>query len=184
MICCNQKIHTLTFEEYLGLPGCSFSGIRNEGTEPFSSKKMQLGTDVHNYLLTPELYSHENVALVKPIALALKQAIGPLFAYLQPEMAVTANFVAQGFTMPYKGRIDLGIPKRIVVDIKVSEMDISKGVSWFGYDKQLSGYSIAIGAKAAIIVSVNPKTFKTKITNIPIDAAWWEYQVIQRGNIL
>lgn len=180
MICCNQKIHDISFEEYLKLPGYSYSGIKNEGAEKFTSVKMQLGTDVHNYLLTPELYEHTSKE-VKQIALALKQRIGPLFKYLKPEVAITANFVAQGFTMPYKGRIDLCIPQKLIIDVKVTE---KLNIDYFGYDKQLSGYAIATGAKAAIIVSVHPKTFKTQITNIPIDAAWWEYQVIQRGDIL
>jgi hypothetical protein len=178
------QLLNIPFNEYLALPGYSYSGIKNQGAKFEPTAKMQLGTDVHNYLLTPEHYDHKNAAIVKPIALALKQAIGPLFKYLQAEVAITADMVSQGFTMAYKGRIDLIAPGRLVVDVKVTELDIAKAIQFFGYDKQLSGYAIPTKCPAALIVAVNPKTFKTQIANIPIDSQWWEYQVIQNGEVL
>lgn len=180
----DRKIHDIPFEEYLALAGYSYSGIKNDGVDFTPTAKMQLGTDVHNYLLTPEVYQHENIRIVKPLAIALKEKLGALHKFLLPERAVTCNFHSEGFTMPYKGRVDLGIPKRIIIDIKVTEMDIYKFVQYFGTGFQLSGYALGFEASLALIVSINPKTLKTKITNIPITSDWWQNQVIQKGTVI
>lgn len=182
MISSNLKYHDINFQEYLALAGYSYSGIKNEGATFEPTAKMQLGTDVHNYLLTPQEYHHENIKIVRPLAVALKQALGALLKFVKPEQAFTADFTSQGFTMPYKGRVDWLVPERIVVDIKVTELNIAKAIEYFGYDKQLSGYSIGTNSKLAIIASIHPKTLKTTITKVPISSDWWAYQVIQKGN--
>lgn len=172
----------IPFDDYLKIPGTSYSDIKNEGKEfKAPSQKMQLGTNVHNYLLTPQEYMQEDARIVKPIALALKNQLGDLLPYLWPELVVTCNFVQSGFNMLYRGRIDLGIPDRLVIDIKVTEMPIRKGIEYFGYDRQQSGYAIGIGAKVALIVAINPKTLRIEIVNIPIKSDWWENQIIQKG---
>lgn len=179
----NRKIlKSIPFDEYLKMPGTSYSDIKNAGKE-FSNPtgKMQLGTDVHTYLLTPEEYTHENVRIVKPIAIALKNKLGDLLPYLWPEMVVTCNFIYDGFCMPYRGRIDLGIPGRLVIDIKVTEMPIRKGIEYFGYDKQQSGYALGIDAKIALIVAIHPVKLTIEIAIIEIQKQWWQDQVIQKG---
>ncbi len=182
----NLTKRTCHFDEYLLIPGYSYSGIKNEGKVfTVASAKMQLGTKVHQYLLEPEHYDHSDVEIVKPLAMALKKAIGPLIEFLEPEAAYTADFCHLGFTMPWKGRIDLCIPGRIVVDIKITDMPIRKGIEYFGYDKQLSGYATGITAKAALILSAPPKNpTNVTITNIPICTKWWEYQVLKKGEVL
>lgn len=175
-------MNNILFEDYLEMEGWSYSSIKNEGV-PFNppTAKMQLGTHVHNYLLTPEEYSFDDIAIVKPLATVIAQRIGVLMRYLRPELAVQATFSHAGFDMKYKGRLDLCIPDRIVIDLKVSEQPLPVGIKYFGYDKQLSGYAMAIGAKAALIVGIHPKTKKITTYNIPIDAAWWEYEILKRG---
>lgn len=182
MIISNLQIHpTILFDEYLALPGYSYSGIKNDGNTISPSKKMQLGTQVHNYLLTPREYNYDNHEIVKPCADAVRAKLGPLLKYLRPELAVQADFIHNGFRMPYKGRIDLCITERIVIDIKVSEMPLHKAVAYFGYNDQLSGYSLAIGAKVAIIISINPKTKVITTMNIPITSRFWEYHIQRLG---
>lgn len=178
-----KLLKTYPFEDYLKLPGYSYSGLRNEG-KSFGppTAKMQLGTHVHNYLMTPREYEFDDLHIVKPLAAALKAKLGPLLKYMEPELAVTADFVHEGFSMPYKGRIDLPIVNRIVVDVKVSEMPIQKGIEFFGYDFQLTGYAVAIGAPVALILSVHPaKPNDVKVTNIPIRKEWWQYQIKRYG---
>ena len=182
MKCENLKMYDIDFDTYLSFSGFSYSGLKNIGKPAFKpTAKMQLGTMVHNYLLTPEAYHHNDGGIVKPIALALKNKIGPVISMLKPELAVTADFLHAGFKMPYKGRIDLCYPGALVIDIKVTE---KINIEYFGYDKQLSGYALAIGAKAAIIVAVNPKNFKTDVYSIPIKSDWWEYQILQYGEVI
>lgn len=184
MIVQNQKtILTCPFEDYLKIEAWSYSGIKLNGVNKFEpSVKMKLGTHVHNYLLTPGDYKYDDIDLVKPIATRLKNTIGEkLLQYTQPELVVTADFKHEGFKLKYKGRLDLPIPNCVVIDIKITEMDIRKGVEFFGYHNQLSGYAAAINAKQAFIVAIHPKKLTTQIYQVPIDFSWWEKQIKQKG---
>ncbi len=177
----------LEFEQYLELPGWSYSGIRNEGKnwKPPTSK-MSLGTDVHNYRLEPAKYQHANINIVKPVVQSIDIALGSLSKFLEPEISVTADFIHANRRMKYKGRIDLSIIGRVVVDLKVSQLkDPFKAIQYFGYDKQFNGYATAIGARTILMVSSHPKRLQdTKIINIPVDTLWWEDQILQRGEII
>lgn len=179
----NQRImKNIPFDEYLKMPGVSYSAIKNEGVDKFMpTKRMELGTRVHNYLLDPKEYNYEDLELVKKIATRLKERIGNLIEYLLPELAVTCNFIYQDFNMLFKGRIDLGIPNRLVIDIKVSENSLSRTVNYFGYDKQLTGYSLAINARVALIININPKTLAITIYNVPFAKEWWQNEILKRG---
>jgi hypothetical protein len=126
-----KLLKDLSFEEYLALPGFSYSFLKNEGKPIQTTDKMRLGTCVHSYLLTPADYKHENARIVRPVAAKLKQTLGVLIKYLIPELGITANFCHEGFTMPYKGRLDLCIPGRLVVDIKISTEDVRKTIEFF-----------------------------------------------------
>ncbi len=176
----------LPFEDYLALPGWSYSGIKNEGQpNKVPTEVMGLGTDVHNYRLEPSKYQHANTAIVKPIVQSIDVALGSLSRFLEPEIAVTADFVHIGRRMKYKGRLDLSIIGRLVIDLKVSKIkDPFAAIRYFGYDKQLNGYALAIGARTILMLSINPKSPKeTKIVNIPVETEWWQDQVIKRGTI-
>lgn len=151
---------------------------------------MNLGTAVHHYLLEPEKYDHTNEQheLIKAAAVALKNKIGNLYRLLIPERVVLADFSYNGFTLPFKGRLDLSIENQIVIDIKVSRMPLEKAIKYFEYEDQLSGYAIPIKAKVAMIIGINPDTVGPgkepliSIANIPIKDDWWKYQVVQKGN--
>lgn len=180
-----QSIQTRScpFEEYLTLPGKSYSDIKNDG-KPFTgpTRKMSLGTKVHQYLLTPEEYNHEDKAIVKPLAIALKNKLGVLIQFLQAEQAIQADFVHEGLVLKYRGRIDLGIRGRLIVDIKVSEMPLQKAIDYFGYNYQLSGYALGYEARAALIIAIHPVTKAISMANIPVSAGWWEMQVVKYGS--
>lgn len=184
MIVYNSTLKQCTFEEYLQIPAHSHSGLKNDGAVIQSTPKMQLGTDVHNYLLTPELYKHTNSKLVRPIAMAIKAALGPLYKKMLPEQVVTADFEHERFVLAYKGRIDLFIPRHLVIDIKVTEANVAQTTQYFGYHNQLSGYAIATNVPRALIISINPKSLQTKTNTIPIHTKWWEQQIIKNGRPL
>lgn len=180
----NQKMMTTCrFEDYVQIPAWSYSGIKMYNREPFvPTEKMKLGTHVHNYLLTPKEYKYDDIAIVKPIATQLKLVIGEkLFQYFQPELVVTADYVHEGFKLRYKGRIDLPIVSQLVIDIKVTEMNVHKFAEFFGTDHQLSGYAYGIGAKMALIVAIHPKKLTTQIRNVPIRPDFWEHHIKQKG---
>lgn len=176
-----RTIRTYPFDDYLKLPGLSYSGIKNIGKKPFKeTEKMRLGTQVHNYLLEPHKYDHANSSIVKPIAAAIKPYISPFLTYLEPELTVTCNFIHNGFILPYKGRIDLAIPNFLVIDLKVTE-DILHGIEYFNYPNQLTGYATAINAKMAIIIAIHPKTKKVNVIRVGFNTGWWADRVIEYG---
>lgn len=145
---------------------------------------MMLGTNVHQYLLEPHLYNHENINIVKPAAMKIKETVGVLWQYLKPELTVTCLMVHNGFGMMYKGRMDLGIVGRVCIDIKVSKVPLAVSIPRFGYDDQQNGYRIGFDTKIALIIRINPDTLEIETYNVPISNAWWEYQIVQRGKPL
>lgn len=173
------QIHRdIPFDDYLKLPGISYSTIKHNGKTIEATPKMRLGTKVHNYLLTPAEYDHSDADIVKPLARELQNVLGDLLRFLLPELAVTAMFEADGRKMPYKGRIDLCVPGRIVIDIKVTE---KLDIAYFGYDCQLTGYARALRAPIAVIVAIHPKTKKTTVVRIDMRDDWWDYQIYNLG---
>lgn len=183
----NRKIiGDIAQEDYFALPGQSFSMIKNAGKPPIEpTESMRLGTNVHEYLLKPETYDHSNIAIVKPIALALKKSIGDvLIQYLKPEVAITAEFEYNGFLLPWKGRVDLLLQKRLVIDIKVGTYDIHKIKDYFEYPEQVSGYCAGGEARAGLICHYHTKKKEVTIVNVPVGFNWWHDKIVRYGIIL
>lgn len=177
-----QMYKNIPFDSYQAKEGHSYSSIKNNDTEPFKQTyKMQLGTEVHNYLLEPATYKHERRELIEPIARAAYDVIGSVLPFLDTELSVTADFEHEGFTMPYRGRVDMVRSGKVVVDLKISEMPLSKSIPYFGYDKQLTGYCLATMCKVGIIIRVNPKTRHTERVVIKQDVEWWQQKVLELG---
>jgi hypothetical protein len=177
-----QLYKGIDFEAYQGKEGHSYSSIKNSDSDTFKQTfKMQLGTEVHNYLLEPKTYQHERRELIVPIAQAAYDVIGQALPFLDTELSVTADFEHEGFTMGYRGRVDMVRSGKVVVDLKISEMPLAKSIPYFGYDKQLTGYCLATMCKVGIIIRVNPKTRHTERVVIKQDVAWWEEQVLKLG---
>lgn len=183
----NVRFYTdMPFEDYLHLPGYSFSWLKSGGQKIEPTPKMQLGTKVHAYLLSAREYPHdEDSALVRPLAIALKGIIGPVLNFCTPELAVTADFIYEDMVLKYKGRIDLPVVSKphlsLVVDLKVTEMDVRRGIDFFRYDHQVSGYALAIGASKAVIVGVNRKTKATQVVPIKVETGFWERMTLKYG---
>lgn len=186
-----QIIRNISFDDYVALPGWSHSMIKLDGVNKKQpTKKMFLGQHVHSFLHEPEKYNYENIEVVRPAANALRKTIGDLFKWLECEVVITCDFVYRDMVLNYKGRIDEMILDKVIVDIKASSMPLEKSISYFGYGDQLSGYSIAAGAKVALIVRVDPESCKpgktpiTQVHNIPIVHDWWMNQILKYGKPL
>lgn len=196
MIVTNLKYYRdISFDDYLKLPGYSYSFLKSGGKAINETDKMRFGTEVHKYLLTPSELS-TITPKVKQAAMAIKEVVPPtLFKNAIPELSITADFTHEGLTMPYKGRVDFpvfspfavvsssGIPGlcRMVIDFKVSDLKAQKAIEFFRYDRQTSGYAIALSAPVAILISGNPKGGKPQVEKLPISSYWWEEQVIKYG---
>lgn len=160
------------FAMYKAMPGLSYSGIK--GGEIAATPKMMLGTAVHNYLLEPENFNHEQRDVVIPIVQALRSEIGDVLKYAQTELSVTADFTHLGNTFAYKGRIDI-LLNDLVIDLKVSSQPLDKSIAYFGYDKQVNGYMLATLSKTGMIIRICPKTKKIEKKIIAKDTTFWEW---------
>lgn len=176
-----QTYEGMSFADYLALPGFSYSGITRDGAAPIvETEKMKFGTLVDCYLFEPEKYTGEQYRLVKPCAKAVKDKLGALLTHGKRQLVVTCKLVYNGIELDYKGRVDL-FAGGIVVDMKVSELEIVKAINFFGYDKQVSGYALPLGAKVAVIVSVHPKKCTVSTAPIAVSADWWQRKVLEYG---
>lgn len=172
------------FDEYLKMPGWSHSGLKNEGISFESTPAMQLGTHVHEYLLSPDEYRFNDISIIRPLAIEVKKKLGPLWEFLVPEQAVAADFIHEGLVMPYKGRIDLSIYGKLVLDLKVSTQSFESSMNYFRYDRPISGYCGAIDCDRGMMIKIHPKTKETKLYNIDLSFDWWEHQIIRKGEPL
>lgn len=175
----NIQLYKNNFDAYTKITGYSFSGLKGGGFTP--TAKMRIGTDVHNYLLEPESYHHENRGIIVPIANAIKAEIGQLLPFLDTELTVTADFSYGGLIMPYKGRIDMVRTGKIVLDLKISEMPLRKSIPYFGYDNQVNGYMAATMSEYGMIIRCNPKTYQIEKIMIKPNLSWWQQQVEING---
>jgi hypothetical protein len=185
MIIANLKYyHDLAFEDYLQLPGVSFSSLKGEIPQ---SAGMMLGTRVHNYLNEPDKYDWQQVEEVKAIAGALRGVLGDSFNYMQKEIAFTCDMIHNGMVMKYKGRADALKPGRIVVDFKVLSGPLNSACERFGYPDQLSGYAFPNLCTRALIVAYNKKLKVPELKLINGDMieksiySFWAYQVVSLG---
>jgi hypothetical protein len=169
----------LPFEDYLKMPGTSFSGIK--GFEGAPTPGMQLGTRVHNYLNEPETYDWQQPDMVLPIAKALRAYLGDAFTALEKEVAFTCDFLHNGLSMGYKGRADMLKVGRLVVDIKVLAGPLESAIERFGYANQVSGYCFGTSSPMGLIIAYNKLKKKVEVKAIKPDVSFWEYQVVRLG---
>jgi hypothetical protein len=176
----NIQYYRNNFEAYNTMTGYSYSGITKSASfKP--SEKMRLGTAVHNYLLEPETYNHENREIVIPLANAVRAELGALLPFLDTELSVSADFEYGGLIMPYKGRVDMVRTGKIVLDLKVSEIPLRNSVPYFGYDRQVNGYMAATMSELGMIIRIDPKNARVEKKMIPKDHTWWIDQIHRFG---
>lgn len=171
----------MPFDEYLALPGNSFSSIKNDGVPLPVSDGMLVGTRVHNYLLEPEKYDWQQPEIVQPIAKKIREILGDALPLLDKEIAFTSDFTHNGMTLKYKGRADMLKTGRIVIDLKVLGGYLPNAIERFGYHKQLSGYCFATGCPRGLIIAYNKATKKIETATIFPNADFWQYQCVHRG---
>lgn len=176
----NQRFYSdLDFEDYLKMPGTSYSSLKQTVFVP--SDGMKLGTRVHNYILEPEKFDWQQTEIVKPMAAAIREILGESIKYLSKEIAFTADFIYDGMRMPYKGRVDMLRIGRIVIDLKILAGSIEPAIGRFGYDKQVSGYCLGTGCPTGLIIAYNKATKKIETKMIKPDATFWNYTTVTKG---
>lgn len=175
-----RSFRRMEWDEYVAMPGYSYSKLRNpDGFGP-PTAKMRLGTLVDRFLFTPVLYQGEQREIVEPMARELVRLLGNALPLGDSQLSLSADFTHEGLTMPYKGRPDFKITD-LIVDLKVSQLNIVKAISFFRYDWQLSGYAKAAGCTRAMIVSIHPVTRKISMLQVPLVYDFWEHSIKKYG---
>lgn len=170
----------MPFEDYLRIPAYSYSGLK--GNPPLSpTPGMMLGTRVDNYMFEPQLYDGGDYKIVQSCAAILKGILGG--ARPKVQLAVTCNMEFEGSVIPTKGRIDMALPN-LIVDLKISKMpSLAQSINHFGYHHQVSGYAIMAGFTRAMIISINPVTFKASLMNIPLEDSFWKFHIKSKNTL-
>jgi len=168
----------LDFEDYLKLPGTSFSSLKGE--IPVSAG-MALGSRVHAYINEPDKYDWQQVDIVKPIAATLRAVVGDAFKYLEKEVAFTCDMEHNGLVLTYRGRADMLKVGRIVIDLKVLAGSLESACSRFGYVDQISGYCLPTNCDRGLIIAYNKSTKKVETKLIKPTPGFWEYTVARLG---
>jgi hypothetical protein len=172
----------LPFEDYLQMPGTSYSSIKGFEGEP--TEGMKLGTRVHAYLNEPKEYDWQQAEIVIPIATALRAYLGDAFHFLDKEVAFTSTFIHNGMKLAYKGRADMMKIGRIIVDLKILSGSLQQAIERFGYERQISGYCLATGSKLGLIIAWNKLQKKVEVKAIKPNPAFWEFQCVRMGEPL
>lgn len=167
------------FAAYLAMPGVSYSGLKDIPVP--QSAGVSIGTRVHNYILEPEKFDWTDAGIVRKIASALREYMGPAADFLESEVAFTADFSHNGMVLQYKGRADKLKIGRLVVDFKILAGSLPGAIDRFGYDKQLSGYCLATGSPLGLIIAYNKSRKQVETHLLGPSAEFWEYTTVRMG---
>lgn len=182
----NLKIHRdIPFEEYLKIPGKSFSGIaaRDRKREFTVTSKMRFGSQVDCYLTTPSKFKLDPEFTMKQIrncAICIKTTLADVYQHLEFQLSITADFIYEGFVLHYKGRPDATIKKTMILDFKLTE-----GLNPLAnYNAQVSGYGIALDCPLGFLVAQHPKKDVCDIHKVKIDHTFWEQACLLYGETI
>lgn len=174
-----QYFKNLDFEQYLKLPGHSYSSIKGFSGQPTAG--MKLGTRVHNYLNEPECFDWQQAAEVRKIAAAVRQYLGDAYTIMDKELSFTCNLEYEDMILQYRGRVDMVKVGSLVVDLKVLSGALPAAIERFGYNHQISGYCYGTGASRGLIIAYNKSSKKIETKFINPDPGFWQYQIARLG---
>lgn len=186
------RYDNLPFDEYLKLPGYSFSFLRRERSgfaeDMAPTDKIETGKLVEAIWCDPvsaKMDSHLYQP-AKAIAFALEQQFGDLLPHFKKQVSYTCLFTANGWSMPFRGRPDFELRKRAIIDLKVtSERKIAPLIEYMQYWDQQFGYALAAGCpKRYIMIYSRPNKEATLIPKpMPSPAVndWWAEKIERFG---
>lgn len=170
----NQIVHNIAFDEYLKLPGQSYSGLKGSFNP---TPAMALGTKVHNHVLDGEKATDEAVYEIGKVLMA---EFGSILQLSKKEISYTCDMHYDDMMLPYKGRVDIKILDTIV-DLKILSQPIKGSIKMFGYDKQITGYMLGSGATQGFIIAYNKVSKKCEVEKITPDYNFWENIIRKHG---
>lgn len=179
----NVQAHTgLPFADYLKLPGTSFSSLKPAFAQ---TEGMRIGTLVHTYILKPWQYEYEESEIVIPVARELIRVVGhTLLRQCINETPLTADFVHDGFCLPWRGVPDSRLRNILTIDYKVIKGDLLDYLERFNYPEQLNGYCLGGNTPDGMIIAYNRSRKKVQIHTQKCCSKFWENIVLTRGKVI
>lgn len=181
----NITIHDqLSFDDYLKINRVSFSSLKDI---PFKeSEGSRIGKLCHTYALKPSEYRYEQADVVVPITRALISYVGiDLLRGSVCEQPVTADFVVDGFSLPWKGVPDIRVTNVVVIDLKIiKEGTLKAYCERFGYPDQCRGYMAPFNVDLGLIIAYNRKKKIVEVEPIPYDTKFWSLKTITHGQVI
>lgn len=189
-----KRFDDVEFSEYLKTPAYSNSFLKSErfGISPqiIVTDNMRLGSMVDAIITEPH-----KVEVTSPFYASgreIAKIIMSEFGSLIEQFSKQVNFVGEvcyeenkvRYTMPTKGRLDFYVPKKAVIDLKVtSATNISSLVDFMGYDDQLWHYSRMSEVKDAFLIVYSRKLMKANLFHVPVDyeSKFWKEKTIKFG---
>lgn len=182
----------MPFDEYLTLPGYSFSFLKRERSgfaeDVAYTAKIGIGKLVDAILSEPATANmgSELYPAAKAIAFKLQQQFGPLLPAFKKQVSYTGLFTANGWSCPTRGRLDFLLERRAVIDLKVtSEKRILPLIDHMQYWDQQFGYALLAGVpKRYILIYSRPNKESTLLPSpMPIPAVneWWAEKIERFG---
>jgi hypothetical protein len=182
----------MSFEDYLALPGYSFSFLNRErfGATPeiTETAAMRRGTMVDAILTQPDQAdpSNEGYAEARSIAHEIKRNYSYLLSSMVPQVSYTADFTITTdhgtYTLPVRGRLDFEIPGKLVLDLKVTgQKNVDATIRHMGYADQLTGYCLMSGSSVAYIAAYCVPLRQVELRSIALDYKFWERKILKFG---
>lgn len=194
-----QKIENLDFGDYLKLPQLSQSVIKSNklGSEFVLTEKIRVGKIVDELLtssellpIDPNIYNDDLFEKGAKIASEIKKVLGDVFAICEKQVSYTAIAQLGRIKLPVKARLDLLLPNKMVIDLKVTTAtDTTALINHMGYHNQLWHYCKCAELNKAmlIICKVKPtfeySTIEIKHVVISDRNEFWESAIIENGSV-
>lgn len=173
--------HCNTREDYVLLPGTSFSQLKDSPFVP--TEGMKIGTKVHTYVLKPKDYDYSDAKIVVPVSRKLIEEVGhTILLNSITEVPITAKFSHNDIVFLWKGIPDIFIFNTIVIDIKVIKGKLINYLNRFNYIDQIKGYMKGANAPNGLIISCNRDTLEVEKYWINgSESTFWNEIVFAKG---
>lgn len=186
------RTENIPFDQYLSIEGYSHSFLKHQKYGVAETMEvtanMRTGSLVDGIITEPDKVNMQD-SLYKPareIAMHLMNTYGDMIRVFKKQVSYTAEFEYNGFFMKTKGRLDFELPKKSVIDLKVTwSKDVHALIKYMGYANQLWSYcKMAQVSKAYIMIYSVPLK---KIFVIEIDVTgsnpFWENAILDFGTV-
>lgn len=186
-----KRYDNVPFEQYLKVPGYSYSFLKREKngiTPEFKmTDKVELGSLVDAILTQPDkidIYSPQ-LKLAEKIASIITDNFGSYIQHFESQVSLTCDMEYNGLKMPFRGRLDWGLKDIAVIDLKVTAAtNFRQLIDHMQYDNQLFGYCGAYGVKLGYILIYSSKSEKYDLIQMPLNGGqFWKEKILKFGSV-